>query len=571
MHERFVHSGSRPIVRRPLLGLLLLLAAQTSAAMDVLSLGVFPRRNPQVTTRMFMPLADHLSRELGREVRLEVTRDFESFWEAVAAGRYDLVHYNPYHYIRSAKEQGYRVIAKNDEFGRATVASALVVRKDSGIESLEQLRGRKIVFGGGPTAMLSYVMNTHLLRQAGLGPDDYVEEYAISPLNAVFATYYGHAAAGGAGNIVLGLPNVQARVDTGELRYLAQSEELAHLPWAVKGDMAVALRERIQAVLTGLKDSAAGRAVLKSAGLTGLHPAQDAEYEPHRHITWAVLQEDYCAKGCKAQFVTNAANAVDGPLYMSVFPRRERRKTFAMFDPIAQFLSQSLGRPVHLETHKTFDEFWRGIKERRYDLIHANQFQYVRAHKLYGYDVILKNEEFGDTTITPAIYVRKDSGIADLRDLKGRRVIFGGGKLAMISYVGNLQLLRRAGLRDDDYDWSFAVTPPNGCHAMFLGQADACGAATVLVQLPVFHKMVDISQLRVLATNVPLAHVNWAVKATMDETERKQIQSLLAGLHETEQGRAVLKGAGLTALRQAHDGDYDLHRAIIRDVLGEQY
>ena len=132
--------------------LLLLIATATwapvvQAAEDPLIMGVFPRRNAVETTRLFTPMADYLGQRLGREVRLLTSRNFDSFWKAVTEERYDIVHYNQYHYIRSAKT--YRVIARTQEFGKDAVAGALFVRKDSGITEVSQLRGRTVIFGGG--------------------------------------------------------------------------------------------------------------------------------------------------------------------------------------------------------------------------------------------------------------------------------------------------------------------------------------------------------------------------------------------------------------------------------------
>src|SRR5690606_13999752 len=107
------------------------------------------------TVSMYTPLARHLSERLKRQVILVTSRDFESFWVGVTEGRYDIVHYNQYHYIHSTDI--YRVVGHNEEFGKGAVAGALYVRKDSGIKDLSQLRGRTIVFGGGKDAMLSYI------------------------------------------------------------------------------------------------------------------------------------------------------------------------------------------------------------------------------------------------------------------------------------------------------------------------------------------------------------------------------------------------------------------------------
>src|SRR5262245_1767913 len=92
---------------------LLLLAAASAlaplvqAADDALLMGVFPRRNFAETAKFFTPMADYLAERLGRKVTLVTARNFETFGQALSEKRYDIVHYNAYHYIRSA--QNYEV------------------------------------------------------------------------------------------------------------------------------------------------------------------------------------------------------------------------------------------------------------------------------------------------------------------------------------------------------------------------------------------------------------------------------------------------------------------------------
>ena len=539
-------------------------------AADHLRLGVFPRRDAETTIRMLSPLVSHLEKSLGKPVELEVSKDFEAFWEKVAQQRYDIVHFNQYHYVRSAKEFGYRAILKNEENGLDAIAGALFVRKDSELNSLADLKGRKIVFGGGRSAMVSYIMNTYLLFDSGLTKVDYIEEFSVTPPNAVFAAYFGHADAGGAGKSVLELSDVRQRIKPEELKVLAATEPVAHLPWAVHPRLGSAMQNKIQDALLELNESTHGRQALKAAGMTALNVANDDEYDRHRQIIFAVTGEDYCQSDCIGARRTEELPS-QKPLIIGVFPRREKRKTFEMFQPLAEYLARHLEMSVVLETHKSFDDFWQGVKDGRYQLIHANQYQYVEANKLYGYEAILKNEEFGDSTITPAIYVRKDSGIGQVSDLRGKKVIFGGGKLAMISYVGNLELLQNAGLKDTDYQQIFAVTPPNGCVAMYLEQADACGAATVLMKLPVFREKVDLSKIKVLAKNVPLSHVNWSVQEGMPDDLRERIRSLLLSLADSEEGQKILSGVKVSRFIPANDAEYNMHREILKRVVGADY
>jgi phosphonate transport system substrate-binding protein len=174
-----------------------------SAADDPLTMGVFPRRNAKVTMKLFNPIAKYLSRKLGREVELVISKDFESFWEGVTEQRYDLVHYNQYHYLESHKKYGYQVIAKNEEFGSSRISGVITIRVDSGIRSVLDLKGKKIVFGGGPKAMMSYIVPTYLLREGGLRAGDYEEAFARNPPNAILSAYFRQSAAAGAGRPML--------------------------------------------------------------------------------------------------------------------------------------------------------------------------------------------------------------------------------------------------------------------------------------------------------------------------------------------------------------------------------
>ncbi len=254
-----------------------------------LVVGVFPRRNATLTSDLFTPLAQYLSRKLKREVRLQVAKDFPAFWEGVQEGRYDVVHYNQYHYVLSADR--YRVIAHNEEFGSGTIRGAIYVRSDSGIHSLQQLRGRSILFGGGPSAMMSYIVPRYMLQQAGLAESDFDSRFATSPPNAVLGVFFHQADAGGAGDVVIDLPVVKKSVRVEELTLLARSEPIIHLPWVVKRDMSAEFAQQIQQLLAELKDSEEGLAILKTAQLTGLVSSDDNDYDRCREIVREVVPD----------------------------------------------------------------------------------------------------------------------------------------------------------------------------------------------------------------------------------------------------------------------------------------
>ena len=267
--------------------------AQQQGKNDTINIGIFPRHSATDTVQMFSPMVDYLSDQLGHKFRLVISRDFQSFWKALSQGKYDIVHFNQYHYVKSKHEFGYHVILVNEEFGSAKIAGSIIVRKDSGITRLQDLRGKKIVFGGGPKAMQSYIIARYLLQKAGLTEKDYRHEFTKNPPNAILAPYFKSADAGGVGDMVLQLPAITKRIDTSKMIILAHHEPLAHLPWAVKNTMPSSLVKDVKNLLSTLHQSIKGQQILKSAALTGMRTARDSDFDKHRVIIQEVLGERY--------------------------------------------------------------------------------------------------------------------------------------------------------------------------------------------------------------------------------------------------------------------------------------
>lgn len=256
---------------------------------------------------------------------------------------------------------------------------------------------------------------------------------------------------------------------------------------------------------------------------------------------------------------------------MGIFPRKPALETTQAYEPLAKYLSSKIGKRVELVVSKDFQAFWEGVKKREYDLVHYNQYHYVKSHKELGYDVILMNEEFGSPKVNAAIIVRKDSGINSVSDLKGKKILFGGNKQAMQSYIGAVQILKQNGLKSGDYAEEFAVSPPNVILAVFNKMADAGGIGEVLLQLQKIKEKVDVSQLKVLARGDELPMLCWAVKKEMNKDLAQKIQKTMIDLKKEESGKNILKDAEATAFVSASDKDYDIIRKIVKEALNEEY
>ncbi len=264
-----------------------------SASAIPLRIGIFPRMAPDRMVELFRPLANWLGERLGRRVELESAPDLHAFWDRLKQGRYDLVHYNQYHYIKAHKLLQHRAILKNEELERSTIRSVIVVPADSPIVRVTQLRGRKLLFGGGKEAMVSYIMAVDLLRRRGLASGDYLQATTLTPVEALRFLYYGQGDAASGGDVLLRLDDMPWQASGRPPRVIALSRPIAQLPWAVTPSVSSEEEAQIRDALLSLNDSPKGQHILRLAKLTGLRPADDSDYDPARRIVARVLGEHY--------------------------------------------------------------------------------------------------------------------------------------------------------------------------------------------------------------------------------------------------------------------------------------
>ncbi|MBI1864967.1 MAG: PhnD/SsuA/transferrin family substrate-binding protein, partial [Nitrospirae bacterium] len=111
-----------------------------------LRFGVLYLLSPKELYERWTPFAEYLSRKTGRKVDLVIPRNFDHLVELARSGQLDLLFINPYVYILLKKEIGVEPVAAQVAYGNTFAPSYIVVRKDSGIKTLDDLRGKRIAF-----------------------------------------------------------------------------------------------------------------------------------------------------------------------------------------------------------------------------------------------------------------------------------------------------------------------------------------------------------------------------------------------------------------------------------------
>lgn len=127
--------------------ILLLLNLNAVMAEEELVFGSVAMDIPAVMHQRLKPLTKYLSKELNKKVVLRLSPDMGAAISEAAKGTVDIAYLTPVAYLRAHEKGNAQLIAKTVTKGKASFKLMIVVREDSPIKSIENLKGKTFAFG----------------------------------------------------------------------------------------------------------------------------------------------------------------------------------------------------------------------------------------------------------------------------------------------------------------------------------------------------------------------------------------------------------------------------------------
>lgn len=234
--------------------------------------GILPLLSAEQLVARFSPLANYLSEQLRMAVYLETAPDFAEFARRTYEDRrYDILYTAPHLYARAHRKAGYRLVASVDSPGMWAV---IVTPKDSGIETILDLKGRRLATLQ-PLSLAAILVRKTLL-DAGIDPDVDLELVATPSHDAsLLSSYHGVTDAAALMQPPYAAASAEIKQD---MRIIARSVTTPHIPISVGPWVAESCAGQITAVLTGMSASPLGRSVLQHIRFGGFKAPDTGEY-----------------------------------------------------------------------------------------------------------------------------------------------------------------------------------------------------------------------------------------------------------------------------------------------------
>jgi phosphonate transport system substrate-binding protein len=139
--------------------------------MKVLKMGLIPAEDQEEMMKRFGSTIAYLEKKLGIKVEPFMATDYSGVIEAMRSKKVDVAFFGPFSYVLAAdvaNAEAFAVGVRSN--GKSTYQSIIVAHKDSGIKTLNDLRGKDFVFVD-PASTSGNLFPRVMLKKAGIDPE----------------------------------------------------------------------------------------------------------------------------------------------------------------------------------------------------------------------------------------------------------------------------------------------------------------------------------------------------------------------------------------------------------------
>jgi phosphonate transport system substrate-binding protein len=251
------------------------------------------------------------------------------------------------------------------------------------------------------------------------------------------------------------------------------------------------------------------------------------------------------------------------PLRLGIHPYLSSSEIVRRFKPLADYLGRELKVPVAIEIADSYTTHIRNVGTGSVDIGFLGPASYVALIDQYGPKPILAAfETSGKRTFRGVIVARRESPIADLGALKGKRFAFGDRQSTMSHLVPRQMLLEKGVAAGDLADFQFLTNHDNIALGVLGGDFDA-GA----LKEDIFKKY-EPEGLKAIAFSEEFADHVFVASSRVSAATAQTVRKALLELKDRPGGAEVLAAIqpGLSALVPAEDRAYDNLRIALKEL-----
>ena len=232
-----------------------------------------------------------------------------------------------------------------------------------------------------------------------------------------------------------------------------------------------------------------------------------------------------------------AVSDIDNTLVLAFIPQENPEKLIGDIEKITKYLEKELGIKVKGYVTQDHAAAVEALRNNEADISFMGGLPYVLAHNHIGAEVILSEVYRGSPLYRGRIFVRKDSGITNIEELRGKSIAF-ADPISESGYIYPLDIFVDKGLIKQSQDPQtyfstvyFAGGYQQAIQAMANGLVDAAGVSQFAEMLLTPEQLINIKWI---AESKPIPSHVVVVRRGLDPDKKDAFKKALLKLNEPE-------------------------------------
>lgn len=276
-----------------------------------------------------------------------------------------------------------------------------------------------------------------------------------------------------------------------------------------------------------------------------------------------------CTKTETASPKDKKDTAPERQLIIGLIPEQNIFTQMQQYEPLAGYLSEKTGIKVKMEILTRYGNIIDNFVSLGLDGAFFGSFTYALAHAKLGVEPIARPEKTdGTSTYFGLIFVRKDSNIKTVNDMRGKIFAF-VDRATTAGYLLPLAFFKENGI--ENYRTFFKETYFTGTHedAIYdvLNRKADIGAAknTIYYRLADIDKRI-LNELFILERSPDVPSNGMAVRKDLDVSIKIKLKEALLNLHKDPNWINVLKNLDAIKFIETTDDDYESVYKYIKEA-----
>lgn len=228
------------------------------------------------------------------------------------------------------------------------------------------------------------------------------------------------------------------------------------------------------------------------------------------------------------------------PVRFGVLSIAQPSRIHLNWQPFADYMSKQLGRPIELVVPRGFGKMKKAISNGEVDFFYINSHVFYRLKDSGKAEAIAQMQNIsGGTTSHSDFFVRSDSGIKKLDDIRGKKIAYvspmgAGGYLAPRAQIYNSGVNGQSETRE-----VFTKNLSNSIYGVLLGDYDVatmCGVNYTLLS-----KKIDTGQLSIIASSDAYPENVVGARPDIPAELKQDFKNALLSMDDSEEGRTLLQ------------------------------